>query len=300
MEIGFIGLGRMGMHMVERLLKAKHRVVVYNRSEDKVKEIAKKGAIGSKSIQELVQKLTQKQKIIWIMLPSGKVTEDAFTESLGLLRKDDILIEGANSNIHDTLRRHNIAAARGIGMLDAGVSGGLVGATKGYCMMIGGQKSTFTTCEPLFKSMCQPDGYAHMGDGGSGHYVKMVHNAIEYGMMQAIGEGFDLLERGRIKGLDLKNVAHVWNHGSIVSSFLMEMAEQALDKDPKLAQIQPYVDDTGEGRWAVNEALEYSIPFTVNSHALYARYTSRDKYGLSFRMLAALRNEFGGHAIKKK
>jgi len=301
LEIGFIGLGRMGINMVTRLLQKKQTVVhVWNRSAEKMDEVAKLGAKPTKDIKSLVSSLTQKPKIVWLMLPSGKVTEDAFEEVLGLLSKGDILIDGANSNFHDSIRRHKIAKDRGIRMLDVGVSGGVVAATRGYAMMIGGDKSAFELCKPLFDDMCQTDGYAHVSeDGGSGHYVKMIHNAVEYGMMQAISEGFDLLKNGRYKSVDLYKVSHLWNHGTIVSSFLMEMVENALSKDAKLDYLKPYVEDNGEGKWAAIEAMDYSVPFVTNTYALHARYISRDSNSYAFRMLAAMRNEFGGHAIKK-
>jgi len=243
----------------------------------------------------------QEKKIVWLMLPSGEVTENAFKEVLSLLNKGDIIIDGANSNFHDTVRHHKEAEEKGVGMLDVGVSGGIVAAKRGYPMMIGGKKETYNYCKAIFDSFGIKEGYNLVGEkGGSGHYVKMVHNAIEYGMMQAIGEGFDLLQNGRFKDLDLKNIAHIWNHGTIVSSFLMEMTEQALQNNEKLDDIEPYVDDSGEGRWAGFEAMEYSVPFVVNTYALHARYISRDKNSLAFRMLAAQRREFGGHPTKTK
>jgi len=299
MELGLLGLGRMGESMVNRMLQHKLDVVVWNRSPEPVKEAVKKGAIGSSSIKDLVKKLNQKRKIVWMMLPSGKITEEKFQELLRLLKKGDILIEGANSNFHDSMRRHEEARKKGIDMLDVGVSGGVVAAERGYAMMVGGKKETYQFCKPIFDSFGFPKGYNLVGGPGAGHYVKMIHNAVEYGMMQAISEGFDLLENGGIKDLDLKKISHIWNHGTIVSSFLMEMVEHALTKDKKLNYLKPYVDDNGEGKWSAIEAMEHSVPFVVNSYALHARYISRDKNSFAFRMLAAMRNEFGGHAIKK-
>lgn len=300
MEIGFIGLGRMGAHMVQRLLNYDTHVVVWNRSPEPRKKAVEHGAVEATSVKQLVGKLKQKPKVVWIMLPSGQVTEDKFQEVLGLLKKGDIIIDGANSNFHDTMRRHEEAKKKGINMLEAGVSGGLIGAEQGYAMMIGGQKKTFQFCRPYFDALCIKEGYDLVGEGGAGHYVKMIHNAIEYGMMQAIGEGFDLLENGRFKDLDLRKISHVWNNGTIISSFLMQMAENALKKDKKLRYLQPHIDDTGEGRWSAIEALDHGVPFNVNTYALYARYASRDKNSMAYRMVAALRNEFGGHAIKGK
>ncbi len=301
MEIGFIGLGRMGGNMVARMLKAKSmKVVVWNRSPEPVKEAVGRGAIGVASSKELVAKLTQKRKIVWLMLPSGEVTENAFQEMLGLIKKGDIIIEGANSNFHDSQRRHKEAAKKGIEMLDVGVSGGVVAAKRGYGIMIGGSKQTFDYCKPLFDAIGFPDGYGLVGGPGAGHYVKMVHNAIEYGMMQAIAEGFDLLKKGSYPHVDGAQVAHLWNHGTIISSFLMTMAENALSKDKNLGGLEPFVSDSGEGKWAAIEAMEKSIPFVVNTYSLHARYLSREKDSFAFKLLAAMRNEFGGHEVKKK
>ncbi|PIY59851.1 6-phosphogluconate dehydrogenase, partial [Candidatus Woesearchaeota archaeon CG_4_10_14_0_8_um_filter_47_5] len=230
------------------------------------------------------------------MLPSGDVTESHFLEVLDLLSPGDIIVEGANSNFHDSLRRHAHVREKGIRMLDAGVSGGLVGAEEGYAIMVGGDKDTFAFCTPLFEALACNGGYNLVGPGGAGHYVKMVHNAIEYGMMQAIAEGYDLLANGTFKDLDLPTITKLWNHGTIIQSFLLRMAGQALDKSPSLEYLKPFVEDSGEGRWAATEAMEHRIPFVVNTYALHARYISRDKNSLAFRMLAAMRNEFGGHA----
>jgi len=235
MELGFIGLGRMGGSMAARMLKSKGmRVVVWNRSPEPVKEAVAKGAIGSASLRELVGLLKQKRKIVWMMLPSGDVTEKAFRELLTLLKKGDIIIEGANSNFNDSIRRHKEAAKKGIEMLDVGVSGGVVAAKRGYALMAGGTKQTYGHCKPLFDAIGYPEGYGLVGGPGAGHYVKMVHNAIEYGMMQSIAEGFDLLKKGSYPHVDAKQVAHLWNHGTIVQSFLMEMVENALSKDGNL------------------------------------------------------------------
>ena len=300
MELGFIGLGKMGLNMVSRMLQSKKvNVVVWNRSPEKVKLMEKNGATGSHSIKDLVSKLKPKKRIIWLMLPSGEVTENAFQDLLGYLNKGDIIIEGANSNFNDTLRRHKEASKKGIDMLDVGVSGGIVAAKTGYPMMIGGEKSVYKYCKPIFDSFGLKEGYDLVGPEGSGHYVKMIHNAVEYGMMQAISEGFDLLDNGRFNDLDLKKISHVWNHGCIVSSFLMQMVEQALTKSNNLDYLKPYVDDSGEGKWAAMEAMKHSVPFVTNTYALHARYTSRDKNSFAFRMLSAMRNEFGGHEIKK-
>lgn len=300
MEVGFIGLGRMGGNMVARMLKNKQAVIVWNRSPEPMKAAVEKGAIASSTIKELIGTLKQKRKIVWLMLPSGEVTEKAFREVISLLRKGDIVIEGANSHFHDSIRRHKDAAKKGIEMLDVGVSGGVVAAKRGYALMVGGTEQTYGYCKPLFDAIGYPDGFGLVGGPGAGHYVKMVHNAIEYGMMQAIAEGFDLLRKGSYPHVDPANVAHLWNHGTIVSSFLMEMVENALSKDKSLSHLEPYVADSGEGKWAAIEAMEKSIPFAVNSYALHARYLSRDKDSFAFKLLAAMRNEFGGHEVKRK
>jgi len=299
-EIGFIGLGKMGKNMVLRMLNSKTiNAHIYDISQDIVKELDKKGATGHTSIEDLIQGLWKERKIIWMMLPAGKITEDTFQELLKLLKKGDIIIDGGNSNFKDTLKRHKECETKGIEMLDVGVSGGIISANKGYPMMIGGKKETYNYCKPIFTSFGIPEGFNLVGDKGSGHYVKMIHNSIEYGMMQAISEGFDLLENGSIQNLDLKKISHIWNHGTIIESFLMKMVENALTKNVKLNYLKPYVEDNGEGKWASIEALEQNVPFVVNTYAINARYISRDKNSMTFKMLAAMRNEFGGHPIKK-
>lgn len=301
MEIGFIGLGRMGKNMVLRLLENSNRVVVWNRSPEPVEEVEKKGAIPSTSITNLMDQLINTPKIIWIMLPAGDITEQMINKISPYLKKGDILVDGGNANFNDSIRRNKNLDKKGINFMDIGVSGGLIGAKKGYCMMAGGEKSAFEHIKPLLSAMCIKDGFAYMGESGTGHYVKMIHNSIEYGIMQAMAEGFELLHRGRFKNLNLKDITHVWNHGSIISSFLMVMAENAFKSDPILKHIEPCcVKDSGEGHWAALEAMEYSIPFTVNTYALHARYASRDPESMAYKTLNALRNEFGGHPIKTR
>jgi len=297
MEIGFIGLGRMGKNMVFRLLRGGHRVVAWNRTQEKVKEVEAKGATGAKSIKELISKLKSK-KIVWIMLPSGDVADSMIKNVSKYLGKGDILIDGGNSNFHHSMANAKLLGKKGINFLDIGVSGGIVGAEKGYAMMAGGERSVFKHVEPLIKSMCIKDGYGLFGPNGAGHYVKMIHNAIEYGIMQCIGEGFDLLANGRFKDLDLHKISKVWNNGTIISSFLMQMTEQALDTG--LEELEPFVQDSGEGRWSVIESVEQGVPFTANAFALYSRFASRDKNSMAYKLLAAIRREFGGHSVKKK
>jgi 6-phosphogluconate dehydrogenase len=290
----------MGANMASRLLeKGFTGLVVYNRSPDKVEELVRKGARGASSMEDLVKKLPS-PRVVWLMLPSGEPTESHFQEALRLLERGDIIVDGANSNFHDSIRRHAQAKASGIRMLDVGVSGGVVAAERGYAMMVGGDPATFAFVEPAISMMCAQGAYALVGEeGGSGHYVKMVHNAIEYGMMQAIAEGFDLLRHGRFPALDTTAIATLWNRGTIVQSFLMEMTMNALKKDGDLSRIAPFVEDNGEGRWSAIEALEHGVPFTVNTHALYARYASRDPDSFALKLLAAMREEFGGHRVKE-
>ncbi len=297
MEIGFVGLGRMGKNMVFRLLDGKQKVVAWNRSPEPLNAVARKGAIKAKDYADMMTKL-KKPRVIWLMLPAGKVTEGAFQEFLGLLDKGDILIDGGNSNFHDTIRRHKEAKKNGINFLDIGVSGGVAAAKTGYGMMAGGDKKSYEKLQPALKAMCQS--YGRVGEGGTGHYVKMVHNAIEYGMMQAIGEGMELLERGRFPKTDLKEVTRIWTKGCIISGFLMDMTYNALQEQGRLEKTFPYIEDNGEGKWTVVEAMEYDVPFSVNSEALMARYYSRNKNSFSHRMLAEIRNQFGGHEVKRK
>lgn len=293
-----VGLGKMGLNMSKRLISRNINVTAFDISTKAVELIAKEGAEPALSIKELVLKLNEKRKIVWLMLPSGKITENAFQELKSLLSEGDVIIEGGNSNFLDTLRRHDECEAKSIGMLDVGVSGGILAKDTGYPMMIGGNEDIYKYCEPIFKSLGKKKSYGLVGSIGSGHYVKMIHNAIEYGMMQAISEGFDLLENGRFNNLDVKNITQIWNNGSIVNSLLMEMAGKVLDNNAQLEGVAPYVNDSGEGKWAAIEAMEQSVPFVANTYALHARYISRDANSYAFRMLAAIRSEFGGHETK--
>ncbi|MBL6991277.1 MAG: decarboxylating 6-phosphogluconate dehydrogenase [Bacteriovoracaceae bacterium] len=301
LEIGFIGLGRMGQNMVSKMLSSKTvRVVVWNRDQQKVQKMVEQGAVGAQDIQELLGLLKQSRKIVWLMLPAGEVTEAMFNKVLPLLKSDDIIIDGANSNYKDSKRRHRLAKERGVDMLDVGVSGGIIAAQTGYPMMVGGKQEVFDYLAPIFNSFGITEGVDLVGGQGAGHYVKMIHNAIEYGMMQAIAEGFDLLKNGSMENLDLKKISHLWNHGTIVSSFLMQMTESALKKDVSLEQIKAFVADSGEGKWSVEEAIANDVPFIANTYALQARFQSRDPNSFTFKLLAALRNEFGGHAVSKE
>lgn len=297
MQIGMIGLGRMGMNMAQRLLNGKHRVVAYNRSPDKVKAIAQKGAVAAYSIEELVRTL-KAPRIIWIMLPAGKATDDAVEQIALLLKEGDIIIDGGNSFYKDDIRRANALAQMGIGYLDAGVSGGIWGLKNGYCMMIGGPQPLYKKIIPLIKTLAPNNGYLYCGPAGAGHFVKMIHNGIEYGMMAAIGEGFALLDASPYaESLDYAAVSRLWNQGSVVRSWLMELAERAFDADPRLAAISNHVDDSGEGRWTIQQAIETAVPTPVIAAALFQRFSSRQDNAFADRLTAALRKEFGGHAV---
>ena len=298
MQVGFVGLGKMGGNMVERLLGDSHRVVVYNRTAGKIQDAVKKGASGSGSLQEMVSKL-QSPKVVWLMVPSGEPVDQNIADLIPLLGEGDIVVDGGNSYYKDTLRRHAALMVKGTNFLDCGTSGGIWGLKVGYCLMIGGEEEAFAAVEPIFKTLAPPDGYLHCGQSGAGHLVKMIHNGIEYGMMQALAEGFNILEASPYN-LDLQKISHLWNQGSVVRSWLLELAELAFQKDPKLEKLEPFVSDSGEGRWTVLESIERDVPAPVITLSLQARLASRDKNSFAHRMLAALRNEFGGHAVKAK
>jgi 6-phosphogluconate dehydrogenase len=248
-----------------------------------------------------VASLLKPPRILWLMLPAGEVTEKIFSEVLPTLSPGDILIDGGNSHFTDSLRRHETCEKRGVNFIDIGVSGGLKGAEIGYCCMAGGEHAAFEHIEPILRDISIEGGYLYCGPAGSGHYVKMVHNAIEYAEMQAIGEGFEVLKEGHYKGkLDLYAISKLYNHGSIIRGFLMECTENALAKDKELARIGDYIEDNGEGKWTIQEALEHGIPFLSGTHALYSRYLSRQNESFAYKIVAAQRNEFGGHKVKEK
>ena len=299
-ENGIIGLGRMGKGIAFRLLDAGFRVVCWDIDSRAADEVVKKGGFKATSLEDLIRELRSSPKTIWVMVPTGTATEESIANLSDLLGRDDIIIDGGNSDFRDSIRRQSMLDRKGISFIDTGTSGGIAGADKGYCMMVGGKRSVFEYLRPVFDALCSSEGYEHMGGPGSGHYVKMVHNAIEYGMMQSIAEGFDLLANGSFEDLNLKDIAHVWNHESIIKSGLMDIAQKALMEDPLLQDIEPYVEDSGEVMWAAREALEKSVPFVANTYALYSRYASRQDDSLSYRMLAALRNQFGGHSVHRR
>ncbi len=298
MELGFVGLGRMGGNMVERLLGGGHRVVAYNRSPEPVARAVAKGATGASSLKELVNALAP-PRTVWVMVPAGPATEETVTALAQLLASGDTIIDGGNSYFKDDCRRADELRPRGIHYLDAGTSGGIWGLKNGYCLMIGGERAVYERLEPVFRTLAPADGYGWMGAHGAGHYVKMIHNGIEYGMMQAYAEGFALLEKSEF-GLDLHAIARLWNQGSVVRSWLLELAEMALEQDPKLAAIKGYVEDSGEGRWTVQDAIDKDVPAPAITLALFTRFRSRAENSFADRMLAALRNAFGGHAVRRR
>lgn len=296
MQVGMIGLGRMGMNMALRLIKGGHAVVAYNRSPEKTKSLAKKGAVATYSMEELVRRLKTPRRI-WIMLPAGKATDDAIEQVALLLNKGDIIIDGGNSLYKDDIRRAEALAQLGIGYLDAGVSGGIWGLNNGYCLMIGGPEKLYKKVLPLIRTLAPKNGYLFCGPAGAGHFVKMIHNGIEYGMMSAIGEGFALLDASPYAGsFDYAAISRLWNQGSVVRSWLMELAERAFIADPRLSAISGHVDDSGEGRWTVQQAIDTAVPVPVIAAALFQRFASRTDNAFSDRLTAALRKEFGGHA----
>ncbi|HZC78498.1 MAG TPA: decarboxylating 6-phosphogluconate dehydrogenase [Ktedonobacterales bacterium] len=296
MEIGIYGLGRMGANMAVRLVRGGHRVVASNRSAGPVDEAAAHGAAPAYTLEEMVAKLQERPRIVWLMVPSGQVTDDALHHVMSLLAPGDIIIDGGNSNYKDTQRRAAEVQAAGKHMLDCGTSGGIWGLTVGYSLMIGGEYPIFQHCEPIFKTLAPENGYGYMGTHGAGHFVKMVHNGVEYGMLQAYGEGFEILEKSQFN-LDLREVTRVWQHGSVVRSWLLDLAALAFEKSPNLEDIRGYVEDSGEGRWTVQAAIDESVPAPVITLSLLARFASRQDESFSAKVIAALRNEFGGHAV---
>jgi 6-phosphogluconate dehydrogenase len=301
MDIAMVGLGRMGGNMARRLLKGGHRVVGYNRSPEVTDEIAlEAGLTPALSLHEMVTLLAA-PRAVWVMVPAGDATEKAIQELAGLLSEGDIIIDGGNTFYKDDIRRAGMLAARGIDYVDSGTSGGIWGLTEGYSLMIGGEVDVVEHLRPVFETLAPaPDkGWGHVGPHGSGHFVKMVHNGIEYGMMQAFAEGFEIMKAKKEFGLDLAKIAHIWQYGSVVRSWLLDLAANALDKDQELSGIAGWVADSGEGRWTVFESIDLDVPAPVITASLQARFVSRREDNYAAKLLAAMRNEFGGHAIKK-
>jgi 6-phosphogluconate dehydrogenase len=298
MDIGMVGLGRMGANMTRRLLQGGHRVVVSDLSQEAVEEAAKDGAVGVLSLAEMVTALLAPPRVIWIMVPAGPPVDATLDELGPFLNAGDVVIDGGNSNYRDSMRRGDALAGRGIEYLDVGTSGGIWGLSEGYCLMVGGSQKGFSIVEPALRTLAPENGYAHVGPSGAGHYVKMIHNGIEYGLMAAYGEGFELLNGSQFE-LDLHQVAALWNRGSVVRSWLLELVENALAKDPDLSTIKGYVQDSGEGRWTVQEAIDLDIPAPIITLSLMRRFESRQDESFSAKVQAALRQEFGGHAVRE-
>ena len=298
MDLGFVGLGRMGLNMTIRLTRAGHRVVAWNRTADRIVEAKSHGAEGAASLEALVAAL-KPPRAIWAMIPAGKPVDDLIDTLEPRLARGDLVVDGGNSNYRDSQRRAARLEASGIEFVDAGVSGGIWGLEKGYCVMLGGTPKAVARLSPALDSLAPRDGWRHVGGPGAGHFAKMIHNGIEYGMMQAYAEGFELLRASEYR-FDMEQIAHLWNQGSVVRSWLLELAERAFAKDPGLEKIRGYVEDSGEGRWTVQEAVERGVPAPVLALSLFRRFRSRQEDAFSDRVLAALRAEFGGHAVREK
>jgi 6-phosphogluconate dehydrogenase len=294
MQLGMVGLGRMGGNMTQRLVESGHEVVAFDRNPDTVAAAESEGAIGAASLDQLVAKLTP-PRAVWIMVPSGEATRATVTELSGLLESGDTIVDGGNSKYTDAIAHAAELADKGIAFVDAGVSGGVWGLKFGYCLMVGGPRDAVARIEPVFTALAPENGYAHVGPTGAGHYTKMVHNGIEYGMLQAYAEGFALLDAAEEFSLDLHGIASLWNHGSVVRSWLLELTEMALESSAEFAHVKGYVEDSGEGRWTVEEGIRRAIPTPAIAASLYARFSSRDDERFAARIVAALRNQFGGH-----
>ncbi|HRE48204.1 MAG TPA: decarboxylating 6-phosphogluconate dehydrogenase [Aggregatilineales bacterium] len=300
MKLALIGLGRMGLNMVKRMVKGGHEVVAFNRSPEPVQEAAAAGAIAAASLEDAVSKLSA-PRVVWLMLPAGDVTEKHLTTLMTLLSPGDLIVDGGNSNFHDTMRRAAMLREKNIYYVDVGTSGGIWGLAEGYSMMVGGEKAAVEILRPALETLAPaPDqGWGHMGPSGSGHYVKMVHNGIEYGMMQAYAEGFEIMRARKEFNLDLYQIAEVWRFGSVVRSWLLDLTANALKEDQELSDLKGYVADSGEGRWTVFEAIDQDVPAPVITLSLQMRFRSRQDDSYAGKLLAAMRNQFGGHAVKK-
>jgi 6-phosphogluconate dehydrogenase len=297
MQLAMIGLGRMGGNMARRLLRASHDLVVYDRDDAAVSELAGLGATGAQDLANVCARLSA-PRVIWLMVPAGAPVDDTLNRLEPHLGAGDIVIDGGNSNFRDTMRRATRLRERGIELVDAGTSGGIWGLENGYCLMIGGSAAAVSHCEPIFRTLAPESGYAHVGPTGAGHYVKMVHNGIEYGMLQAYAEGYEILHASQQFSVNLHQIAALWNRGSVVRSWLNELAERAFAGDAQLADVKGYVEDSGEGRWTVEEALDLNVPAPVITLSLLARFRSRQEESFGAKVIAALRHQFGGHAVR--
>jgi 6-phosphogluconate dehydrogenase len=298
MELGFVGLGRMGLNMTIRLLRAGHAVVGHDRTRPPIDEAVRQGARPAYSLEEMAIAL-RAPRVVWLMIPAGAPVDEMLDRLGGILSRGDLIVDGGNSNWRDGRRRAERARAAGFEFVDCGTSGGIWGLENGYCMMLGGESAAIDRLAPALDTLAPKDGWRHVGPSGAGHFAKMVHNGIEYGLMQSYAEGFELLKAGPF-AFDLASIAHLWNQGSVVRSWLLELAERAFEKDPGLEGIRGYVADSGEGRWTVQEAIETGVPAEVLALALFARFRSRQDDSFRDKVVAALRQEFGGHAVKAK
>jgi 6-phosphogluconate dehydrogenase len=296
MQLGFVGLGKMGLNMVTRLVRDGHEIVAFDRNAEAVERASVAGARSASSLDALVASLAA-PRAIWIMVPAGEPTESTVTALSTRLSEGDIIIDGGNSNYHDDVRRADMLTRSRLHYMDVGTSGGIWGLELGYCLMIGGSVEACRRVEPIFRSLAPPHGYLHVGGSGAGHYVKMIHNGIEYGLMQAYAEGFDLLHRSPYR-LDLAKIAALWGNGSVVRSWLLELTARALAEDPDLSSLKGYVEDSGEGRWTLQEAIDRGVPAPAIAASLFTRFRSREDNPFGERLLAGLRQQFGGHAVK--
>jgi 6-phosphogluconate dehydrogenase len=298
MELGMVGLGRMGGGMTTRLVRGGHRVVAYDPGEEARARAEANGAHAVASLADLVAGLGA-PRAVWLMVPAGDVTEQSVVELAGLLEAGDTVIDGGNSLFRDSVRRARDLSERGMSFVDAGVSGGIWGLEEGFCLMVGGEAAAVDRLAPVLETLAPQDGWAHVGPSGAGHFVKMVHNGIEYGLLQAYGEGFEILSSS-VYDLDLRQIAQVWRRGSVVRSWLLDLLASALDKDPGLESVRGYVEDSGEGRWTVLSAIDQDVPAPITALSLFARFASRQEESFSAKVIAALRGEFGGHAVRKE
>ena len=296
MRLGMVGLGKMGANMTLRLLRGGHEVVAFDVDAAAIAKVVTDGAQGAHSLADMVSQL-ETPRVVWLMVPAGAITDQTIDELSDLLKPGDIIVDGGNSRYTDTIARATRAFQRGLALVDAGTSGGIWGLEEGYCLMVGADPEEYARLEPIFRTLAPPDGYARVGPPGAGHFVKMVHNGIEYGLMQAYGEGFELLQSSDFE-LELPQVAELWRHGSVVRSWLLDLLASALEADPQLGALDDYVADSGEGRWTLHEAVDRAVPMPVLSAALFARFASRQEQSFNGKVLAALRKEFGGHAVR--
>jgi 6-phosphogluconate dehydrogenase len=298
MQLGMVGLGKMGNFMTQRLIEGGHQVVAYDRDPTAVATATGAGATGAQSLVDMAAKLTVSPKVAWVMVPAGPPTSDTITQ-LADAMGGGIIIDGGNTNYKEGLRLYDVCKSKGVSLIDAGTSGGVWGLKEGYCLMVGGDDAQVHHCEPIFLTLAPPKGYAHVGPAGAGHFSKMVHNGIEYGLLQAYGEGFEILNASQYE-FDLGQLAELWGHGSVVRSWLLELLVLAFREDPDLKDIRGYVDDTGEGRWTVEAAIDENVPAPVITLSLLARMASRQSESFSAKVVAALRNQFGGHAVQSE